>query len=192
MKKLDLLEGQEYIVKSIDECYDKDFVGEENWLIISALTEDEIVKRFAAEIDNYKPYVFLSLEQYEVIIDYKRNVMKYKKREQNIISFSNLDVDDEDKDYRLPVYLDKYFDDKGWAFFQKIYGVSKLSEKQQKRLFLIAYVGLTYEEVAEGEGIPISAIHESVDRAKKKLVRLHKNLQNSPNVTTGDAGEDVQ
>ena len=191
MIKKDLLNGQDYIVKSVKDCYGKNFIGEGKWLIISSLTEDEVIRRYSTQIEAYKPWIFLTLEQYKVIIDYQRNDMKYKKRERNLFSYNDVEIEDEDE--RIPVSLDQYFSYEGWTFFQNITGVSKLSKKQQERLFLIEYIGLTYDEVAEREGKPKSAIFESVAREKSKLRKIHGKLQSGGQLTeVADAEEDVQ
>ena len=168
MKKFDLLEGQEYIVKKIQEYYDNDFMGEEKWFLISSLSEAEILRKYGNEVEIYKPWIFLTVEQYEVLIEFQRNEKKHRKRGETEYSYSSEEWERGNR--RIVSQMDKTFYEKGWGFFQEISGVRELTEKQQRRLFLAKYAGYSAKEIAENENVTAVSVFQSIRRARERLI----------------------
>ncbi len=78
MKKKDLLEGKDYIVISTHSIY-PGFLGNVKWILVSDLSESELYSKYGKELDTYESWVFITLEQYAVMVDWKRNEEKHRR-----------------------------------------------------------------------------------------------------------------
>lgn len=56
------------------------YTGDEKWAIVSELSEKELFEKYPDEIQQYLPFVLLSVEQGEVIYESKRNDHKFEMR----------------------------------------------------------------------------------------------------------------
>lgn len=167
MKKIDLLEGQEYIIRSVQEYYDNCFIGEEKWLVISELSQEEIQRQYKTELKAYEPWMYLSLDQFAVIIDSERNEEKHRCRNKHNVYYDAaprlLDVLLRDEGNFLP-------EEDGCLDPNMIPGIEKLTEKQFKRMVKHDLEGYSYKELGKLEGVTKGAIGLTVEKAHRTII----------------------
>lgn len=60
--------NQEYLAINVKEEY-PDYLGTEQWIIITDLSDEELTARYEDLINRYYPYIKLSVEQGKEVID---------------------------------------------------------------------------------------------------------------------------
>ena len=78
--------NQECLAINVKEEY-PDYLGTEQWIIITDLSDKELTARYEDLINRYYPYIKLSVEQGKAIIIYRRNEDKHRKRKKLYESF---------------------------------------------------------------------------------------------------------
>ena len=59
------------------------YTGEEQWAIITELSEKELFEKYPDIISRYTPFVLLSVKQGEAVYEFRRNESKFYKRSLN-------------------------------------------------------------------------------------------------------------
>lgn len=78
--------------KAINLKYEYEgYIGKENWAIISELSEKELFEKYPDEMSTYAPFVWLSVEQGNVIQEYIRREDRYRKQHNNKEDFFGYD-----------------------------------------------------------------------------------------------------
>lgn len=173
MKKRELLEGNDYIVRKMTDLYGPSCVADnKQWIVISYYSEQELVELFDTELKEYYPWIYLTVDQYSVIIESERNDNKYKARGRKIYSYSSESNDIGNTLISVEAKIPSL--DIGWGFLSNLSGFDQLSYQQKRRLYLCAYAGYTVREIAALEGISFGAVAQSINRAKRTLSRVLK------------------
>ena len=168
MKKSDMLEGLEYVIKNVQECYENVFIGEEKWLVISEMSREELLCKYKTELKAYEPWIYITLEQYAVMVDFERNKEKHRRRDKH----QNISYDDN------PGLLDALIWDESNLLPQEddsdlkmMPGMSRLTDKQRRRMIKHDLEGYSYQEIAEQEDIDVTgnAVGSTVRKAHKHL-----------------------
>lgn len=184
MKKLDLLAGNEYIVKRVYDIY-PDFVGTEKWMIVSDLSEDILSEKYGESIKRYHPWVLITVEQYQVMIDWKRNEDRFrrryyggeKRRTGKIFSYG---IDDR--------YIEKMLENSHntnsfWWIpeieEEDLECLSVLTDVQKRRLLKHIFENMSLHEIAEEEGTAYPPIRKSIVRSIKKLRDYYQQVDES-------------
>ena len=182
MKKIDLLEGKEYITVPTIKLY-PDYIGVEEWIVVTNLKESELIDRFSTEVDPYRPWVLITVEQYSVMVEWKRNEDKYKRRfyggddgrKGKFVSygcddsfFEKLLSEDGDKDYSYSPIDSLEFDEPE--------SLMVLKPIQRERLKKNILYGYPIREIAAEEHMTYNAVFKSVSQGKKKLRKYYHNL----------------
>lgn len=149
--------------------------GDEHYAIVTSLTEKEFDEKYG-EIANcyYAPYLLLSPEQGDAIIEYQNIEAKYRMR--NLRFGHAFDINDgefEEHHPELAIEID---------FVEKIelqdnikklkFAMTKLNQKQKKRIIDYFFYNKTYEQIAVEEGVTKQSIDESIKTAIKKLKKI--------------------
>lgn len=149
--------------------YGTDYDGAEEWAIITKLSEKELLKKYPEQIKEYIPFILLSLEQGEAIIESNQNEDKFRKRSKNNGDAFGYDDDLTERfhpeaiepDFLVKQELDEYElqrYQKKMELIEK--AISSLTEKQHKYLVARFIEGKSAREIAKEEGVS----HQVIDR----------------------------
>jgi len=154
--------------------------GTEKWAIISELTETELFEKYPDEVEQYVPFVLLSVEQGKAIAEFNRNEDKFKKRRQNNESGFGYDelTETEHSEVAVPDFLeqkenDEYYENREEQKMQLlVQAMASLTEKQYKYLVMRYVEGKSVKEIAAEEGVSHQAIDKHISSAKKKFEKV--------------------
>lgn len=162
--------------KVIDLKYEySGYLGEERFAIVSELSEEELNEKYPEIIQEYVPFVLLSVAQGTVIDDFHRNEKKHQMRqarcgeafgyEEGIteVFHSELFVED---------YLEVIERRETWEEEIQLLNqaLSTLAIKQRERV-LKFYHNKTTRDIADEEGVHHSAVDKSIRKAIQSLKR---------------------
>jgi DNA-directed RNA polymerase specialized sigma24 family protein len=164
-------------------------LGNADWLIITDLSEEEIQKRFSEIISKYIPYILLSNEQGEPILESIRNNHKHEMRgkrttepfdyddellplfHSELLSFVD-PLEEKEKIYERAKeenHLDEMID--------KVHSTLALMKPiQRDRLIKNVVRGLSSRRIAKEEGVNYSTVDKSIKAAKKNFRRIFEKL----------------
>lgn len=164
-------------------------LGNADWLIISDLSEEEIQRRFSEVLSKYIPYILLSNEQGEPILESIRNNHKHEMRSKRTTEPFNYD------DELLPLFhseLLSFVDpleekEKLIERAREEHALDELIIKVQKTLSLMKPIqrdrliknvvrGLSSRKIAKEEGVNYSTVDKSIKAAKKNFRRIFLSL----------------
>ena len=151
------------------------YTGSERYAIVTALSEEELLARYGDVIRRYySPYLLLGEEHNKVIVEYQNIEAKYRMR--NLRCGHAFDINDGEFEEHHPEFaieedLDEQIDLKDNIKKLK-YAISKLNEKQKKRMIDYFFCNKTYEEIAMEEGVTKQSIDESIKSTIKKLKKF--------------------
>lgn len=160
-------------------------LGNADWLIISDLSEEQLQKRFSETLSKYIPYILLSNEQGEPILESIRNNHKHEMRSKRTTEPFNYD------DELLPLFhseLLSFVDpleekEKIIERAKEEHALDELIIKVQKTLSLMKPIqrdrliknvvrGLSSRKIAKEEGVNYSTVDKSIKAAKKNFRRI--------------------
>lgn len=164
-------------------------LGNADWLIISDLSEEEILERFSEIISKYIPYILLSQEQGKPILESIRNNHKHEMRSKRSTEPFNYD------DELLPLFhseLLSFVDplEEKDRLIERVKDENKLDElieKVRKTLSLMKPIqrdrliknvvrGLSSRKIAKEEGVNYSTVDKSIKAAKKNFRSIYEQL----------------
>lgn len=164
-------------------------LGNADWLIISDLSEEQLQKRFSKTLSKYIPYILLSNEQGEPILESIRNNHKHEMRSKRTTEPFNYD------DELLPLFhseLLSFVDpleekEKIIERAKEEHALDELIIKVQKTLSLMKPIqrdrliknvvrGLSSRKIAKEEGVNYSTVDKSIKAAKKSFRRIFEKL----------------
>ena len=164
-------------------------LGNADWLIISDLSEEQLQKRFSETLSKYIPYILLSNEQGEPILESIRNNHKHEMRSKRTTEPFNYD------DELLPLFhseLLSFVDplEEKDRLIERVKDENKLDElieKERKTLSLMKPIqrdrliknivrGLSSRKIAKEEGVNYSTVDKSIRAAKKNFRRIFLSL----------------
>ena len=164
-------------------------LGNADWLIISDLSEEQLQKRFSETLSKYIPYILLSNEQGEPILESIRNNHKHEMRSKRTTEPFNYD------DELLPLFhseLLSFVDpleekEKIIERAKEEHALDELIIKVQKTLSLMKPIqrdrliknvvrGLSSRKIAKEEGVNYSTVDKSIKAAKKNFRRILEEL----------------
>lgn len=161
--------------KAINLSYEyEDYTGTEKYAIITALSDEELLDKYADIVGSYSPYVLLTIEQGAAIIEYQNNEAKHRMR--NIRSGHAFDINDgefEEHHPELAVCEDII---EQLDMQEKIKSlksaISTLPEVQKRRLIKYFFDGKNFSQIGAEEGVSHTAIRLSIEAAIKKLKKF--------------------
>lgn len=164
------------------------FIGAQKWAIITDLNEKDLKRKYKSVIERYIPYIQLSREQGEPILESIRNNHKHEMR--NKRTTEPFDYDDE----LLPLFHSELisFDplEENDRLIKRVKDENELDEliiKVQKTLSLMKAIqrdrliknvvrGLSSRKIAKEEGVNYSTVDKSIKAAKKNFRRIFEKL----------------
>lgn len=157
------------------------YTGEEQWAIITELSEKELFEKYPDIISHYIPFVLLSVEQGKAVYEFRRNESKFYKR-----SLNNEDAfgyDDEligifHSEVFVPSFVEQQiteeYEENRYQLKMKLMdkALSSLTEKQYKYLISRYVANKSAREIAEAEGVSHQAIEKHLNAAVKKVKKI--------------------
>lgn len=140
------------------------YTGEEKWAIISDLTEEDIMRKYAELIQPYSPFLLLNSSFGEIRKNYIRNEKKHQMRA--IRSIHIFDVDEEFEEHHPEVATQSYEDEYEYQVeIEKIHqAIQKLKPIQKERI-----IKFFFEDKSNSSGRPMEG--QVITHALKKLIR---------------------
>lgn len=157
------------------------YIGEEQWVIISVLTEKELFEKYPEIIKQYMPFVLLSNEQGQAIYEFRRNESKFYKRSKN--NEDAFGYDDEligifHSEVFAPDFIEQRiteeYEENRYQLKMMLLdkALSSLTEKQYKYLISRYVANKSAREIAEAEGVSHQAIEKHLNAAVKKVKKI--------------------
>lgn len=148
------------------------YTGEEKWAIISDLTEEDIMRKYAELIQPYSPFLLLNSSFGEVRKDYIRNEKKHQMRA--IRSIHIFDIDEEFEEHHPEVAIQSYEDEYEYQVeIEKLHqAIQKLKPIQKERIIKFFFEDKSMRQIAEEEGINHSAVSKSIAYAIENLKKF--------------------
>ncbi len=157
------------------------YIGEEQWAIVSELTEKELLEKYPDIVSHYIPFVLLSVEQGKAVYEYRKNESKFYKR-----SLNNEDAfgyDDEltgvfHSEVVVPSFVEQQiteeYEENRYQLKMKLLdkALSSLTEKQYKYLIARYVANKSAREIAKEEGVSHQAIEKHLNTAIKKVKKI--------------------
>ena len=147
-----------------------DYNGDVKFGIATSLCEEELINKFDEVLELYRPYILLPIEAAEIIVGYRRNEDRYRKR--IIRKHDNYDITDKDfSNYHLECALcsaeDEYLHNKDLILLRNVY--ETLTKIEKRRMDMYYFEGFTLREIADIEETSHNAINKSITNGLKKL-----------------------
>jgi hypothetical protein len=144
------------------------YSGDILWIVISDLTEEQILEMYPQEITPYTPFIHMTKTMYEPIADFENNRLKFFYRERNhgdgygyedgLFERFHLEVASNPDDVDLRFDIE--------------HGLSQLADVQRRRIIKHFYLGMTYTEIAEEECASRQAVTKSIDTGLRMLKKF--------------------
>ena len=141
------------------------YTGQEKWMIITDLDEEEFSSRYPEEYRFWGDALILNTEMGDEVMRYKNNESKHRRRNRDIcISAEEADElliaeDTSPSSVENSIWLNEALD--------------RLSKKQQARICGYYLVGNTMSTIAERENISRSAVQKSISRGLDRIRRYY-------------------
>ena len=137
------------------------------YVIISKLTEDELVRRYGECLIRYKPYCLMNIDISDVLNEYWKNENKYRMR-----YIRNTDGqgyrEGQTEQYSSKLIKDDFSEK--WVFSEYLKQAMKLlTPLEKERLIERFYKGKTLNDIANEHNCSVMAIKYSIDSAIKKM-----------------------
>lgn len=149
--------------------------GTEKWAIITELSENELCELYPDIIEQYIPFVLLSVEQGQVIEDYDRNEAKHRMRA--IRHGSQFDINDgvfEEHNPELAL-VDEGYDciERKETIEELLKYIGTLEAFQQSRISRYYFFGKSYTDIAREDGVSRQAVAYSIRAGIENLKKFY-------------------
>ena len=149
--------------------------GGVKWAVVTNLSQDELNRKYGAELAGYKPYILMTVEQGNAFHDYDLNEKKHDMRsirhhdmfgyEEGLTEYCHSVFScDEPEDTVIAKMEHEKFRE----------AIDRLPEAQRRRCILYFYHGLTEKEISKAEGVTQPMVTKSLDQAMKNLKKFLK------------------
>lgn len=150
-----------------------EYTGNEQYALISELTEKEIISMYSEQIIKYIPFLVLPKEFGEARSTYLKNEDKYRKRKIRTESIFGIDEKTEicHREFQVDDILTVIIkESEALSEKQRLFkGIQNLTDIQRERLIMHCVQGMTEREIAKELGKGKTTIHESIESALNYL-----------------------
>ena len=137
------------------------------YVIISKLTEDELVRRYGECLIRYKPYCLMNIDISDVLNEYWKNENKYRMR--YIRNTDGQGYREGQTEQYNSILIKDDFSEK-WVFSEYLkQAMTLLTPLEKERLIERFYKGKTLKDIANEHNCSVMAIKYSIDSAIKKM-----------------------
>jgi len=152
-----------------------DFDGAEKWAIITELSEKELRELYPDIIEQYIPFVLLTVEQGQVIVAYDNSEAKHRMRA--IRQGSQFDINDGAFEEHNPelAFIDDGFDriEHQETIAELLTHLETLEEIQKSRIKRFYFYGKSFTEIAREDGVSRQAVAYSIRIGIEKLRKFY-------------------
>lgn len=173
MKEKDLLQGKTFIAIPVWKMYEG-FVGNEKWILVSEKVEADLVAEYGAELDAFSPWVLITVEQFSVMIEWRKNERKHARRGYTDTLYYGVDDNYCEKllgeravDSSVEDYL--FTDTQGC-----LKCLDALTPLQKQRVISHVLGEISLREISKKEGKNYTAIRDSVEYGMKKIKKYYQ------------------
>ena len=150
------------------KCEYPGYTGEIMWMVVSDLTEAEIISRYPAEIKPYMPFIHMTREMFQPIIESDNNNRTYRRR--SVLHEELYGYEDGIFERFHPQLVTNPFDQPDWTYLYD--AMAKLPPVQEKRIRMWIFEKLSVVEIAKEEGTTWMAIKFSIECGLRNLKEL--------------------
>lgn len=144
------------------------YTGEIMWMVVSDLTEEEIISRYPVEIKPYLPFIHMTREMFEPIIESDNNNRTYRRR--SVLHEELYGYEDGIFERFHTQLITNPFDQPDWTYLYE--AIATLPVVQQRRIRMWAFDEMSIVEIAKAEETTWMAIKFSIECALKNLKEL--------------------
>ena len=165
--------------------YGNGYIGNEEWAIITELSENELFEKYPEQIKEYIPFILLSMEQGKAIAEFNQNEDKFRKRSKNNGDAYGYDDDLTERFHPEaiePDFVEKQeLEEYELSHYQKKMelierAIDSLTEKQHKYLVAHFVEGKSAREIAKEEGVSHQVIDRHLIAAIKKFEKVFEDF----------------
>ena len=159
------------------------------YAVASRYNQERLEELYPENLKKFSPYIYLTEEEYEPIREANNNDNKHHMRDVNnhddygytedmmeVMHECTLLLVDPEPDV-LTAIIER--DDAALRARQIAAlpdALATLTEKQRRRMIMHFYEGMTFKEIADGEGTYVNAIDYSIQSSKRKLAKFLKKV----------------
>ena len=150
------------------------YIGDENWLLVSSISKDNIMKIYHKEIQPYISFIYMTQETFTPIVKYHSNQRKHEIR-----LLENADIfsyEDGISESFHPELVFTPFNKPDWTLLYE--AIDQLEEKQKERIKKRYFLKFNMSEIAKEEGTSKQAIEKSITRALNSLRKFMNQKSN--------------
>ena len=163
--------------KVINLRYEYDgYIGNEQWAIISELTEKEILEKYRPIVSDYIPFIVLTPAFGEVRDEYRRNEKKHYMRSVRGHCYAlDEDFENHHSEFAYSTFEEDVLQEEQIQALRK--AILRLTPMQKQHLEKYFFDGKNLRQIAAEEGKSYATIYESYESALKKLKKFLKNTR---------------
>ena len=167
MNKLISNSGDYFAVSTYD-VYGNDFVGREEWIVVSDKNLEYLLAQYPETMRAFTPFVFLRGAMWSVYENDYRLEDKFRKQySRHETKARNTEQTYLQDRWSLEASMAKYEEMMDIVFLRDAW--QRLTPIQRRRLREYYFGGKTIKQLAESEGVSEPSIRESLNGAKKKI-----------------------
>lgn len=145
------------------------YAGTAKWAIASSLSEADLRNKYAPLLEIYEPFVYMTHEQYEPILQYRNNDRKYIRRySAHHIPFT---YEDDFSERCNPELIINFFEGKeNWS---ELYDtIARLAPTQRARIQKYFFEEVSLVDIAAQEKVSVQAVQQSVARSLATMKKI--------------------
>ena len=149
------------------------------YAIASPLNEEQLKKEYASELSGYEPFIYMTNEMAQPILESNRNIRRWNKahvRKENfygyVDGFTNGKNPEENTSIKDPaeILIEREEEEEKRNLTNRINrALSSLTESQRRRLNMRYFDEKTMKEIAQEEGVAITTVQDALERALASL-----------------------
>lgn len=159
------------------------------YAVASYHCKETLVEMYRKELDEFSPFIYLTVDEYKAIYIYQKNEKKYENRysrKHDVYEYDNEltavfhEIKSEEKESSmdpLEIIIREEENCEETMLLEKLgKALACLSEIQRNRIKKYFFENKTFIEIAEEEGCALSTIYESVTAAENKIKKIIGNI----------------
>lgn len=140
------------------------------WAIATDLAEDALRAKYRIIIEQYEPFMILTMEHAKVFVRFHSNERKHKKR--NAERGDAFGYEDGEMEKYHPEMVNNPFDEPDMTWLHA--GVDKLGPIKRERITKHYLEGISVAEIAAADGVSLQSVYKSIERGLKDLKKILK------------------
>ena len=142
------------------------------WAIATDLTEKALREKYHIIIEQYAPFILLTMEHAKIIVQFHSNERKHKKR--NAERGDAFGYEDGEIEKYHPELVDDPFSEPDMTWLYK--GLDMLDPIQRERITKHYIEGMSVAEIAAADKVSFQSVYKSIERGLNDLRKKLKNF----------------